>query len=158
MRRATLIALACSLSAVACSPGDQGMNQESGPPTTGLRQRVLGSWHGENATRGSMWFRFAADQQVTWVVERPGRPETLSVDYSATERDGRLLLDLSGFESGPLVGLVMFGLAEFDGEDTLRLDFEPAPPGNDQSRPAALTSSDVLTLVRADGRQRRCGA
>ncbi len=61
------------------------------------------------------------------------------------------MIDLSGFETGPLVRFVMYGLVELVDEGTLRVDLEPGPPGNDDPRPIALTSQDVITLTRTAG-------
>jgi hypothetical protein len=117
--------------------------------TSTLAELLLGAWSGENATRGRMSFSFAADQTVAWVVYPPSGPDTSHVNYRATEVDGRLEIDLFGFDQGPLVGLEMYGLAIFDGADSFRIDFEPGPPGEPGSRPTELSSTDVLTLVRS---------
>ena len=117
-------------------------------PADDLAQQLIGSWEGRNETRGSMSFLFSPGGTATWVVPVPAGPETLHVSYVAVERDGLLLLDLSGFETGPLVGLVMYGLVEFEGANVIRMDLEPGPPGDPESRPTGLTSADVLTLER----------
>jgi hypothetical protein len=152
MRLTALTALVLSMSVTACSPsGDSPQDEPSQEvPSDDLERRLIGSWQGQNETRGAMSFSFAPDQTVTWIVQPPSGSDTLHVSYTATARDGRLLIDLSGFESGPLSGLVMYGLVEFAGQDTLDIDLEPGPPGDEGPRPAALTSPDVMTLVRSD--------
>ncbi|MFV1989024.1 MAG: hypothetical protein ACC682_17265, partial [Gemmatimonadota bacterium] len=121
----------------------------AGAPADDLVQQLIGSWEGQNDTRGSMSFRFSSDGTVTWVVPVPTGPETLHISYVAVAHDGRLLLNLSGFETGPLTGMVMYGLVEFESANVIRMDLEPGPPGNDEPRPTGLTSDDVLTLDRA---------
>jgi len=96
-----------------------------------------------------MSFSFQPDGKVVWIVYPPSGPDTLHADYAATAVDGRLEIDLSGFEAGPLAGLDMYGLATFDGPDSLRIDFEPGPPGDSSLRPGDFSSTDVLTLVRS---------
>ncbi|GMR12542.1 MAG: hypothetical protein BMS9Abin29_0732 [Gemmatimonadota bacterium] len=138
---------ACTL---ADEPGEApGLDLEAAITAPTLADRLLGAWNGGNATRGRMSFVFAADQTVVWVIYPPSGPDTLRINYRATEVDGRLEIDLSGFDRGPLAGLDMYGLAIFDGNDSLRIDFEPGPPGGPGSRPADLSSTDVLTLVRS---------
>jgi hypothetical protein len=153
MRIVGLTALALSTCVLACSQREEPPSRGSSEvPASDLAQRLVGSWMGQSETRGSMAFIFDADQSAMWIVHRPTAADTLHIAYVATERDGRLLIDLSGFETGPLAGLVMYGLVEFEGMDTLRIDLEPGPPGNDEPRPAALTSPDAMTLVRGERR------
>ncbi len=149
MRRTTAVALMVLASTIACGAGDEPVDGASQQGSSNdLAGRLLGSWEGQNDTRGSMSFTFSADQTATWVVQLPSGPETMNLSYAAAARDGRLCIDLSGFETGPLVGFVMYGLVEFVDEDTLRMDLEPGPPGNDDPRSIALTSQDVITLMR----------
>lgn len=146
MQLTAIAALALALSFTACSPGDEEAAAEN------LKQRLIGTWQGQNDTRGSMSFSFAADSTATWIVQLPTGPDTSRVSYTTTAHDGRLHIDLSGFERGLLVGSVMYGLLEFAGADTLKVDFEPGPPGDEQVRPSDVTSTDVMTLVRTEAR------
>jgi len=147
-RALAVLALAVLLLTNACSGGERAPSETAALANDDLEERLLGSWAGQNETRGSMSFTFDKDGNTTWVVNLPSGPETMNISYSTATQDGSLHVDLSGFEDGPLRGLTMYGLISFDGSDTLRIDFEPGPPGDPGRRPGALTSPDVLTLVR----------
>lgn len=56
-------------------------------------------------------------------------------------------LDLRGFSEGPLGGMVLYGIYERVGRDTLRVDFESAVPGRTEARPQDFTES-TITLQR----------
>jgi hypothetical protein len=151
MQPTAITALALAVSVTACSPSEEPAQSGGGEvPADNLEQRLIGNWQGQNDTRGSMSFSFAADSTATWIVQLPTGPDTSRVSYTATAHDGRLHIDLSGFERGPLVGSVMYGLIEFAGSDTIKMDFEPGPPGDEQVRPSDMTSADVMTLVRTE--------
>jgi len=137
-RTAVRILPICAGLAIACTPGD----------ATTPERLLIGTWRGGNPTRGSMAFTFEPDGSAIWVVDLPTGPDTMRIAYEASAAEGDLLIDLSGFDHGPLAGLTMYGRAAFDGTDSLRIDFEPGPAGESGGRPPDLTSSDVVTLIR----------
>jgi len=140
--------------AAACTPGDANREEPSADAAAQAADAstpehlLIGTWRGGNPTRGSMAFTFEPDGSAIWVVDLPTGPDTMRIVYEATPAEGDMLIDLSGFDHGPLAGLVMYGRGAFDGTDSLRIDFEPGPAGESGRRPGDLTSTDVVTLIR----------
>ena len=153
--KALVVQVSLVLVSGACAPGGGESPPEAGgeaaESAAAPESALIGVWEGENATRGRMSFHFFEDGRVDWVVFLPDGPDTLSVDYVVAPSGTDLLLEISGFVDGPLVGLTMFGRAHLHSADSLGLDLEPAPPGTTNAHPADLTSDDVLTLVRSGG-------
>jgi len=153
-RSAVLVLPICAGMVIACAPGEANREEPSADATgeaadaTTPESLLIGTWRGGNPTRGSMAFTFEPDGSAIWVVDLPTGPDTMRIVYEATPAEGDMLIDLSGFDHGPLAGLTMYGRAAFDGTDSLRIDFEPGPADEPGGRPADMSSTDVVTLIR----------
>ena len=101
MQPIAIAALALAVSVTACSPSEEpAQSGGGGVPPDNLEQRLIGTWQGQNDTRGSMSFSFAADSTATWIVQLPTGLDTSRVFYTATAHDGRLHIDISGLSAG----------------------------------------------------------
>lgn len=106
---------------------------------------LVGTWTGVDSAGIRMSFVFEADGKGLWVVELPEMTDTTKVDWVADLEPAPHHLDLMHFDHGPLAGAAMYGIFEFSGPDTVRVDFEPGPPGaGDRApRPEEFTAETV---------------
>jgi hypothetical protein len=115
-------------------------------------------WTGVDARGNRMTFVFAESGDALWIVEPAGLGiDTVALSYRADLSLTPVHIDLDGFDHGPLEGFTMYGILEFDGPDSFRLDLEPGLPGGDPAefRPSEFTYETVLftrsTAARFDG-------
>lgn len=106
---------------------------------------LVGTWTGVDSAGIRMSFVFEADGKGLWMVELPEMTDTTKVDWVADMETAPHHLDLAHFDHGPLAGAALYGIFEFSGPDTFRLDLEPGPPGaGDRApRPTEFTGETV---------------
>lgn len=107
---------------------------------------LVGTWTGVDSAGRRMSFVFDANGTGLWVVETPELTDTTKFDWVADLQATPHHIDLAHFDRGPLAGAAMYGICEFTGPDTLRLDLEPGPPGAGARapRPAEFTGETVV--------------
>jgi hypothetical protein len=120
----SVLPLAVAFGLVAC---------DSGPS-------IVGEWSNVHPQGGPNTFTFREDGTATWAFEAEmvGTMElTYTIDYDVTPHH----IEITGFESGPLAGVTMYGIIEFDEDVAFRVDFEPGPPdaAADEIRPNEFT-------------------
>lgn len=111
-----------------------------GEPEGGL----TGAWVGEDSAGRPLWLVFGEEDAALWIRDRvPGVQDTTVLRYRADTTATPRRLDLRGFTEGPFAGMVLYGIFELLGRDTLRLDFESGLPGQADARPDTFTASTI---------------
>jgi hypothetical protein len=141
--------LLCALLTLGCSSeNEEPAPAESLPVEETSEVAIHGTWEGANENRGGMSFAFHEDGSLEWIAQSPDGPVTMNISFAVVEIGDDLILELTGFDAGPMEGMVMYGRARLVSPDSLLMDLEPAPPGTPNAHPADLTSADVILLVR----------
>ena len=101
---------------------------------------IVGEWSNVHPQGGPNTFTFREDGTATWAFEavEVGSMELpYTIDYEPFPHQ----IEITGFAAGPLAGMTMYGIVEFDGSEAFRVDLEPGPPGSmaDEIRPAEFT-------------------
>lgn len=111
---------------------------------------IEGNWAGVDAQGNEQLFRFSTGGRLDWRAASEGEWFELDgLQYVIDRSPVPAHIDLFGFSGPPLEGMVLFGIVDFISDDSLRLDLEPAPPGNSSARPGSFTESTVeLRRVR----------
>ena len=105
---------------------------------------IEGNWAGVDAQGNEQLFRFRSEGRLDWRASSEGEWFELDgLHYVVDRSDNPVRLDLSGFTGPPLEGLVLYGIIDFVTDDSLRLDLEAAPPGQESARPAEFSDSTV---------------
>ena len=111
-------------------------------------ESLIGEWVSVSSEEDEQMFTFYSDGTVNWKVSMGDDVFPLTGIYwnrqSSVQPE---LLDLSGFTSGPLRGLTLFGIVDMSRRDTLFFDAEAGLPDDDRIRPSTFSSSAV-TYVR----------
>ncbi len=109
---------------------------------------LTGEWQAVSDNAEGSSFVFREDGTALWLL-----PDTFQLAYEADLGASPHTLDLSGFESGPLEGYVLYCIFELEGEDTLRLDCEPGVPGERGAniRPGEFGAQQTQTFARRGG-------
>ncbi len=107
---------------LACRNGDDGA--------------LTGSWAASDSVGAYVGLVFGSDDAALWITERvPGVHDTTAIRFRVDTTTTPAQLDLAGFTEGPLAGLVLYGIYERAGRDTLRFDYRAAIPGQTAARP-----------------------
>ena len=107
-------------------------------------ESIVGEWMGSDASGAVQIFSFRSDNSVEWKIESEGTVFQLSgLSYVQNNTAGQRHLDISGFRSGPLEGLILYGLADLSRPDTLIYDAEAGDDDEADLRPDQLTESAV---------------
>lgn len=111
---------------------------------------LTGEWVATSENAEGSAFTFREDGTALWLL-----PDTFRLRYEADHRSSPHTLDLSGFESGPLQGYVLYCIFELEGDDTMRLDCEPGVPGERGAniRPEGFGAQQTQTFVRRGGQR-----
>jgi hypothetical protein len=108
---------------------------------------VIGSW--ENET-GHI-FTFREDGSMTWVYPSGAASDTFELQYRYDASAEPKILDLYGFEEGPLKGATLYGIVNFldqEDEDVIRCNFNR---GEDESvRPEEFVARRRTLYKRID--------
>jgi hypothetical protein len=112
------------------------------------QESLIGDWIALNPQGTEQMFSFRSDGTVDWKVTAGDNVYPLTnLHYERESSLSPELLDLSGFTSGPLRGLTLFGILDMTHPDTLVFDAEAGLTDDDRVRPTDFTSSTV-TYVR----------
>lgn len=115
----------------------------------GPSHELAGAWTGTDSEGRPLTLVFGEGDAALWITDRvPGVQDTTVLRYRADTAATPSRVDLRGFEEGPLAGMVLYGIYEREGSDTLRIDFEAGVPGSGE-RPDSFSGSAVRL-----GRQR----
>ena len=107
-------------------------------------ESIVGEWTGIDSSGATQMFTFRSDRTVEWKVESGGSVFQLSgLSYEQNDVAGLRHLDISGFRSGPLEGLILYGLVDLSRPDTLIYDAEAGDDDEEDLRPNQLTDSAV---------------
>lgn len=104
-------------------------------------QALMGRWTGEDARGSEQTFVLGHDQKARW-VQGSGDNVAFNLNYKINYEPDPHHISISGFETGSLKGKVLYGILEFSGSDTFRLDVEDRQPGSKVS-PDAFTDQTV---------------
>lgn len=120
----------------------------------GESRTLEGRWTGTDDGGNGMTFIFEGDGRAEWILEPnvPGAtipPETIRMAYVTDASADPATIDFSGFDFEPLQGTTTYGIYEFAGSDSFRMDLEPAGPGQDASVRPDSFSAETVTFTRA---------
>lgn len=116
----------------------------------GIEPPLTGNWAGIDAVGNEQMFQFKPNGALEWRAASGGEWfELHGLQYEVDRSAEPIALDLSGFDSPPLEGQVLYGIITFASDDSLRLDLEADPPGNASVRPESFRESAIgLRRVR----------
>ena len=107
-----------------------------------------GDWAGVDGLGNEQMFHFRTDGEMRWEAASGGERFALNgVEWELDREAVPMTLDLTRFDRGPLAGMALYGILEFQGDDSLRVDLEAGPIGQDRVRPTDFTES-TATLHR----------
>ena len=122
----------------------------------GESRSLEGTWTGNDDVGNRMTFVFGGDGRAEWILQPniPGggtmAPETIRMAYTTDTSVDPATIDFTDFDFEPLRGTTTYGIYEFTGDGTFKLDLEPAGPGEDASvRPDSFTA-ETVTFTRAE--------
>jgi len=111
-------------------------------------ESLVGAWSGRDASGSEQLFEFRTDGTLDWKVSSDaGVFQLINLLYLRNEKVHPETLNLSGFESGPLAGLTLYGLIDLSRPDTLIFDAEAGNSDDPSVRPTGFTDSAV-TYIR----------
>jgi hypothetical protein len=122
----------------------------------GETRSLEGTWTGNDEVGNHMTFVFGDDGRATWILQPsiPGGatipPETIRMAYVTDTSTDPATIDFSDFDFEPLQGTTTYGIYEFTGDGTFRLDLEPAGPGEDASVRPDSFSAETVMFTRAE--------
>jgi hypothetical protein len=89
---------------------------------------------------------FRDDNTATWKIESVNFTGSFDIQYTFDASTTPYRLDLTGFGTGPLEGLTLYGIIAFDGDESFRLEVEPGEVGGagEEVRPAAFSEQTVI--------------
>ena len=99
----------------------------------GESRTLEGRWTGTDEGGNGMTFVFEGDGRAEWILEPnvPGAtipPETIRMAYVTDQAADPATIDFTDFDFEPLQGTTTYGIYEFTGEESFRMDREPAGP------------------------------
>jgi hypothetical protein len=95
---------------------------------------LLGEWVGQGPGGNVMTYEFHDDSTMLWRLPADVALVPLELHYTYNPIPTPSHLDVWGFETGPLAGRALYGIVQFTGRNTFKLDFEPGPMGDDSGR------------------------
>ncbi len=111
-------------------------------------ESLIGDWVSTDSDGQEQMFSFRSDEKADWRVALGANVYPITdLRWKRESSVNPELLDLSGFTSGPLRGLTLFGIIDMSRLDTLLFDAEAGLPDDDRVRPLEFSSSTV-TYVR----------
>jgi len=111
-------------------------------------ESIVGDWVAINPLGVDQMFSFQSDGVVDWKMAEGDEVFPIrNIRYERSSFVKPELLDLSGFTSGPLRGLTLFGILDMSRPDTMVFDAEAGLPDDDRVRPTGFSSSAV-TYIR----------
>lgn len=114
----------------------------------GSPESVLGDWVSVSDSVDTQMLSFRSDGTLDWTVAVGEEVFPLKgLHYKRIFSVQPEYLDISGFKSGPLKGLMLFGILDMSKRDTLRFDAGAGFPDDDRVRPSSFTAS-TATYVR----------
>ena len=108
-----------------------------------------GTWSGQSREGDRLTLVFDDSDRMLWIAERaPGVRDTTVLSYRVDSAAVPRQIDISGFTSGEMAGMTLYGIYELLGPDSLRLDFEPGLPGERAVRPDGFTAEAGVYVRR----------
>lgn len=107
---------------------------------------LLGQWTSVRPDIGTDYV-FSNEGECLWIFNGMEGRDTFTLDYSVVDTIDPKILELRGFDRGPLEGMVMFGIYEISG-DSMKLDFEPGDAMN-PVRLKMFREGDLVVFHRA---------
>lgn len=106
---------------------------------------LSGSWAARDSVGAYVGVVFGSADAALWITERiPGVHDTTAIRFRVDTTSSPAQLDLAGFTDGSLAGLILYGIYERAGPDTLHFDYEAAIPGQTASRPDSFTTKTLV--------------
>lgn len=81
---------------------------------------LTGHW----TNREGQFFQFQPDGKALWLIKFGSQFDTFPIRYSYDCKQKPAILDLTGFQSGPLNGKTLFGILEWTSDSSFRFDAE----------------------------------
>ena len=104
--------------------------------TSNGEAQLAGTWTFQGKSIQTLTFN--GDGTAQWQIDSPRLKGdyalTFQVDYGTLP----VKVSLHGFEDGPLAGMSLLGIAEFDGKGGVVFDWTPAQPDQEQRRPESI--------------------
>lgn len=112
---------------------------------------IIGRWAGEDSNGNQQLFVFRADSTALWIFSPSAKADTFNLQYTINYNSSPTQLDLTDFDRGFLKGQTLYGIVEFTGANTFRVDFEPGPPDTVAAdvRPKIFTEQ-TITYIRQE--------
>ncbi len=102
--------------------------------------KLLGSWDNKNG----QIIEFKSGSKALWIFYDETASDTFEIDYKFNHSTVPNQLDLTNFKVGPLTGKTLYGIIEFQGNDTFRFDCEPSSI----NRPQTFDSKQTQTYYK----------
>lgn len=93
-------------------------------PLWGCTDTACRELNGRWSTREGQSFYFDKNGNALWLVRFGSQVDTISMKYRYNCQKNPAELDLSDFETGPLVGKTLFGILEWNNDTSFRFDAE----------------------------------
>ncbi len=81
---------------------------------------LTGQW----TNREGQFFHFQPNGKALWLIKFGSQFDTFPIRYHYDCKQKPAILDLSGFQSGPLTGKTLFGILEWTSDSSFRFDSE----------------------------------
>ena len=109
-----------------------------------------GTWLEQGPAGQEAEWVFGADGTLSWNVIDQEAEGYDDLRYEVVSSGDPHQVDIRGFDQGPMAGQVLYCIAVFPSDETMRLDCEPGPEDSEASRPTTF-SSGALDLTRRTG-------
>ncbi len=101
-----------------------------------------GSWSHQGKAEHHL--RLNNDGTATWSLKEAELQGTFHLSYQINYGTSPIQLNLAGFETGPLQGMILYGIAEIEEDGSLLLDWAPGPPDKPGVRPEFFGPSTLV--------------
>lgn len=101
---------------------------------------LLGSWDNKNG----QILEFKENGEAFWIFYTESEKGTFAINYKFDPLALPKQLDLTDFKIGPLKGKTLYGIIEFQNENSFRFDCEPSA----SNRPETFSPTQTQTYYR----------
>lgn len=105
-------------------------------------REITGRW----TNREGKVLSFEPDGKALWLVKFGSQFDTFAIRYHYDCGQKMTTLDLSDFQTGPLVGKTLFGIVEWSSDSVFRFDSEPGTSAD--VRPGVFDNEHVERYFR----------
>ena len=143
MIRNLVLLFFCLFTLISCQPavGEKEQIKETG-------NLLIGKWHSVKPDINQNYI-FEENGKVDWIYRNQEDEDTFHLEYTFVDSMTPHFIDMRGFESGPLVGMVLYGIIEFRGKDSLIFDFQPGDSTHSR-RPRTFMEDNAVVYKRVE--------